>query len=193
MNILKVDFQELYERHLCRHSQFGINVGHFVLVAGIYVALCGLLYALAALEWLPLALGVPYLAILFCNVPLRVFLPTVLFLALVVLASLALPRLPFWSYPIVIFFFYKLQAFSHRIFTRETDMTQFNEKYPKGLTLFVLLSIYEVPILFNYLLFGKSDWYARSDGSSGSSVRRTTTGFCEKAGVHANRNDSATV
>ena len=38
MNVLSADFQELYERHLCRHSQFGINVAHLACVVGTYLA-----------------------------------------------------------------------------------------------------------------------------------------------------------
>jgi hypothetical protein len=32
-------------------------------------------------------------------------------------------------------------------------MTEFNQKYPKGPTLFVVLMFYEVPTLLNYLVF----------------------------------------
>jgi hypothetical protein len=37
-------------------------------------------------------------------------------------------------------------------------MTAFNAKYRKGPALFVLLSLYELPILLNYLVFGRRDW-----------------------------------
>jgi hypothetical protein len=193
MRILSVNFQELYQRHLCRHSQLGINILHVASVVGTYVALWGLLYALGAPEWTPLFLMVPYLAMLAFNIPLRVILLTVLFLGFVFLASSALPRLPLWCYPVVIFVLYRLQAWSHKIYMRETDMTEFNKKYQKGITLFVLLSIYELPILLNYLFFGKKDWCTWSGGNSESFVQRTTTRFGEKAGAHANGNDSATV
>jgi hypothetical protein len=193
MNILKINFQELHQRHLCRHSQLGINVVHVVSVLGTYVALCGLFYALGAPEWMPLSLMVPYLAILAFNIPLRVLVLTVLFLGLVSLASLTLPRLPFWWYAVVIILLYKLQAWSHKVYTRETDMTEFDKKYQKGITLFVLLSIYELPILLSYLFFGKNDWYTWGGDRSGCFVQRTTSRFGEKAGVHANGNDSATV
>lgn len=45
---------------------------------------------------------------------------------------------------------YKLQAWSHRVYTLETDMTEFNQKYRKGSVLFVVLLLYEVPIIMNY-------------------------------------------
>jgi len=193
MNILSVNFQELYQRHLCRHSQLGINVDHVMSVLGTYVALCGLFYALGAPEWMVLLAMVPYLAILAFNIPLRVFLVTVLFLGFVFPASSALPRLPFWCYPVMIFLLYKVQAWSHKIYTRQTDMTEFNKKYRKGITLFLLLSIYELPILLNYLFFGKKDWCTSSGDNVRSLVPQTSTRFGEKAGAHAHGNDSATV
>lgn len=193
MNILSVDFQELYQRHLCRHSQPGINVVHLVSVLGTYVAVGSFVYALAAAEWILPALLVPYLAILAFNVPLRVFLLNTLFVGILILASLALPQLPLWCYPLIMFLSYKLQAWSHKIYTRETDMTEFDKKYPKGIARFALLSIYELPILLNYLFFGKKDWWAEGEGSPSNGVRDPSTRFGEKAGVHANRNDSATV
>ena len=39
MNILRINFDELYRRHLCRHSEFGINVLHIVSVWGVYLSL----------------------------------------------------------------------------------------------------------------------------------------------------------
>ena len=42
MNPFRVNFQELYARHLCRHSQYGINVIHVAAVFGIYLALAGI-------------------------------------------------------------------------------------------------------------------------------------------------------
>ena len=43
----------------------------------------------------------------------------------------------------------------HRgIVTVETDMTEFNKKYTKGSVLFVVLLIYEVPIVCNFLMSG---------------------------------------
>jgi hypothetical protein len=170
VNPLSVDFKELYQRHLCRHSQFGINVEHLLCVIGTYLALYGLLvwvawtllspqYAL----WAPPAVVVPYLAVLAPNLPRRVFLAALAFLALFFLAFFSLvagglPTWPVWIYPLAVLVFYKLQAWSHKVYSKESDMTYFNKKYPKGFALFVLLSIYELPILLNYLFFGKRDW-----------------------------------
>ena len=53
-----------------------------------------------------------------------------------------------------------MQNFSHKIYTRETDMTEFNLRYPKGRVLFFVLLINEVPILLNYLLFDRQNWRA---------------------------------
>jgi hypothetical protein len=40
-------------------------------------------------------------------------------------------------------------------------MTEFNRKYKKGFVLFVLLSVYELPILLNYLCFDGDNATAR--------------------------------
>jgi hypothetical protein len=163
--VLSADFKELYQRHLCRHSQFGINVGHLACVIGTYLALYGmLLWACRAVVPPPLApwgvavVLVPYLAVLAANLPPRLFLATVVFLGLFLAAFLALPEVPVWVCPLAVVVFYKLQAWSHKIYPKETDMTYFNKKYPKGAALFVLLTVYELPILLNYLIFGKGDW-----------------------------------
>ena len=36
LSLLHVDFDDLYARHLGRHSQFGINVGHLVALYGLW-------------------------------------------------------------------------------------------------------------------------------------------------------------
>ena len=36
LSLLHVDFDELYARHLGRHSQFGINVAHLIALYGIW-------------------------------------------------------------------------------------------------------------------------------------------------------------
>ena len=43
MRLLLVEFNELFERHLCRHSQFGINVLHLIALFAIWYAVYGLL------------------------------------------------------------------------------------------------------------------------------------------------------
>ena len=160
MNVLSVNFQELYDRHLCRHSQFGINVIHLASVIGTYLALYGILYGLVSSAWVLVALAAVYLTILAFNIPIRVLLVNATFLGLFFAAFFALPSLPWWWYIIGIVVFYKIQAWSHKVYSKERDMTDFNKKYPKGFALFILLSIYELPILLYYLFFGKKDWCA---------------------------------
>ena len=48
-----------------------------------------------------------------------------------------------WVYPIVIVVCYMFQQWGYKVYTLERDMTVFNQKYPKGRALFVLLSLYE--------------------------------------------------
>jgi hypothetical protein len=153
MNMLHVNFQELYERHLCRHSQWGLNVQHLVSVAGIYLSLLGIIYSLLPWEWLLVGLALPYLAILVLNVPARVFAVTVVVVALLYAALFSMPELPWWIFAIAIVVFHRLQVWSHRIFSAEKDMTEFDQKYKKGFALFVVLSFYELPLLLNYLAF----------------------------------------
>jgi hypothetical protein len=110
-----------------------------------------------------LAVAAVYLAVLAFNLPPRVFLVTAVFLGLFFTGFFLVPVLPWawaWIYPLAVVVLYEIQVFSHRIFTKEKDMTDFNKKYPKGFALFVLLSVYELPILLNYLCFGKKDWCA---------------------------------
>ena len=42
MNILRINFYELYQRHLCRHSQFGLNLWHVLSVYGVYFSIYSL-------------------------------------------------------------------------------------------------------------------------------------------------------
>jgi len=166
MNPLKVNFPELYDRHLCRHSQFGINVIHILAVLGIYFCLYAIVYRLTGLTWPLLAAAGVHLAILALNLPLRVLGGTLAFLAVVVALVIALPTLPAWAYALAIYPFYKIQAWSHKVYNVERDMTEFNKKYQKGFALFLLLSIYEVPILLNYLVFDKNNWPVWSSPAS---------------------------
>jgi hypothetical protein len=158
MNVLSVNFYELYRRHLCRHSQYGINSIHLLAVVGIYLAIYGLIYGLVKSEWVLVALAVPYLAVLALNIPVRVFVVNVAIIALLFIAVLTLPEVPWWAYLLAVPILYKIQAWSHKVYSKEMDMTEFNQRYPKGFALFVVLSVYELPILLNYLFFGKKDW-----------------------------------
>ena len=66
---------------------------------------------------------------------------------------------------------YKLQTWSHKIYNFKKDMTEFNKKYPKGVTLFLLLSLYELPILLNYLCFDRKSWSERVVAPSVEAMR----------------------
>ena len=158
LSLLRVDFQDLYARHLCRHSQFGINVAHLAALFGLWYAVYALVYWLVRVEGLPVALAAAYLATVALNAPARVVVATGLFLALFLAAVLWVPALPFWAYLVMVPVFYKLQAWSHKVFTVARDMTEFDRKYPKGFVLFVVLLVYEVPLVLNYLVFDRKSW-----------------------------------
>ena len=151
MNPLHANFAELYQRHLCRHSQFGINVIHLISLLATYWALYSCAFSLLGTIWPLLAVAALYMGILAVNVPIRVFILTLLFVALFFAVLFALPTLPFYVYLLTLYPFYKLQAVSHRFYDKAYDMTEFNQKYPKGVALFFLLSTYELPIQLNAL------------------------------------------
>jgi len=179
LSLLRVDFPDLYARHLCRHSQFGINVVHLAALFGVWFGVYGIVYALVRgrtelipfyewgrtelipfYEWLPVALAAAYLALVALNAPARVCVATGLFLIPFVAAVLLLPEFPVWVYLVMIPVCYELQSLSHKVFTAATDMTEFNKKYPKGFVLFVVLLIYEVPLVLNYFFFARKTWTA---------------------------------
>jgi hypothetical protein len=163
MSLVHIDFQELYARHLCRHSQFGINVAHLAALFGVWFTAYAFVYALAGTPWVPVALAASYLGAVAPNLPVRVTAVTGVFLALFLAALLWVPPLPgpwAWAYLVLIPVFYKLQAWSHQVFNVERDMTEFNKKYTKGFVLFVVLLFFEVPIVLHYLVFGRKDWAA---------------------------------
>jgi hypothetical protein len=162
MTLLSVDFADLYARHLCRHSQFGINAIHLIALYGVWFGVYAAIHWLTGAWWLLAALGASYLFLVALNAPLRVTMVTTLFVALLVGSVVAVPvDLPWWVVPIYIVMIpvsYQLQNLSHRIYTRAADMTEFNLRYPKGRVLFFVLLINEVPILLNYLLFDRRNW-----------------------------------
>lgn len=168
MNILRVNFDELYQRHLCRHGQFGINVWHIIAVYGVYFSLCSLA-AIAVKGLLPqitltvqycvlALLFVPYFGVLLRNIPVPVLLLTVLSLMLLIAAAVATPGIPFWLHLILIPTWHRVQLVSHRRYTVHHDMSTFDTTYKKGRTLFLLLAVYELPILLQYLALGRKDW-----------------------------------
>ena len=169
MSLFKVNFGELYERHLCRHSQLGINLIHIAAVLSIYLCLYALVYRLVGVVWPLVGIATAHLSILARNLPVKVLTATAVFLAIVIALVVYLPSLTAWAYVLAIYPLYKVQAWSHRIYTLERDMTEFNQKYQKGFGLFVLLSMYEVPILLHYLAFDRANWPAWLRPSQGES------------------------
>jgi hypothetical protein len=170
MNLAKVNFQELYERHLCRHSEYGINVIHLATVIVSYTALFGLAAPLADPAWALLAIPGAYLVLLACNVPPRVLAASFLFMALFFAYFFSLPPLPIWLCLVLLVLAHKVQQWSHRIYRAERDMTEYNKKYRKGPVLFVLLSLYELPLLLNYLVFDRKNWSQPAPLSAGPLV-----------------------
>ena len=160
LSLARIDFADLYARHLCRHSQFGINVAHLAALFGVWFGVYGFVYALLPEPWVPLAIAAAYLLAIAPNLPIRVTVATAIFLAAFVSAVIWLPLLPFWAYLIFVPVFYKLQAWSHKVFTTASDMTEFNQRYPKGQALFWVLLFFEVPFLLNYLVFDRKRWSA---------------------------------
>ena len=156
MNPLKANFEELYRRHLCRHSEFGINVLHLIAVVGVYLALFGIAFALPGGTWIITAVLTAYFLTLAANLPLLVWLATVTSISLMLSAFLYSPQLPIWAYVIMLFVWHKFQNWNHKIYHKEHPMDEFQEKYQKGLPLFFLLSVYELPILLNFLVFDRN-------------------------------------
>src|SRR5215475_9039715 len=103
MNPFQVDFQELYRRHLCRHSQFGINVLHLIGVAGIYIALFAIAFALPGSKWIIIGALTAYFALLAFNIPSRLLLANVAFTLLLLTMYLVLPHVSVWVYVVLIF------------------------------------------------------------------------------------------
>ena len=161
LSLLHIDFQDLYQRHLCRHSQFGINVVHLAALIGVWGGVYGFLYSLIPYEWLPISLALAYLAVVAVNAPVRVSLVTAVFMGAFVATLLSLPQLPLWAlwaYLLLIVVCYKIQSWSHKVFSTAKDMTEYDSKYPKGFVLFIVLLFYEVPFALNYLVFDKRNW-----------------------------------
>lgn len=153
MNPLKADFTELFRRHLCRHSQFGINVIHLLAVLVTYWALLELVELIAPSPWISLAILIAYLAVLAANTPLRVTVAVGGATLVLQMASSFTPAAPWWLYVIIIVVCHRIQVWSHRFYNLHFDMTAFAAKYQKGAALFFLLALYEMPLLLNYLLF----------------------------------------
>jgi hypothetical protein len=157
----------LYSRHLGRHSQFGINVGHLMALYALWFGIYTVIDQTARLSGMPaswaivVGLAVAYLAVVAINAPARVCLVTAAFLAVFVASVLAMPNLPAWSIPAFLLLIpvgYKFQAWNHKVWTTAADMSDFNRRFPPGRDLNLILLFLEVPICLNYLLFRRADW-----------------------------------
>jgi hypothetical protein len=155
MNLLRVDFDELYRRHLRRHSQFGINVLHLISVVGVYVALFAVGCARPDGPWIVGGVMTIYFALLAINLPPLLLVIDALFVALVCALYLVLPPIPVWIYVALIPVWHRFQVWNHKVYDRQLDMSEFAGKYRKGPLLFTLLALYEAPILLRYLLFDR--------------------------------------
>src|SRR6516165_2654283 len=116
MSLVSIEFPELYERHLCRHSQLGINVVHLLALFGVWFGVYGFFYWLAqsaglpvaTAPWVPIGMAAAYLVVLLPNLPLRVWVATAVFLGLFLAAVLHAPELPWWAYLVMVPVFYKI-------------------------------------------------------------------------------------
>jgi hypothetical protein len=167
LSLLHVDFQDLYSRHLGRHSQFGININHLAALYGLWFGIYAAVYQTVLSLGIPsgwliiVAMAVGYLGLVATNAPFHVSLATAAFLAVFVTSILALPRLPVWSIPLFLVLIpisYKFQAWGHKKWTVAADMSEFNKRFPPGRALNFILLIDEVPICVNYLVFRRQDW-----------------------------------
>ena len=170
LRILSINFDEVYQRHLGRHSQFGINVLHLIAVYGVYFSVFCLARAAltaglpqlspAELTLLLFGLSVPWLAVLMWNVRMGALLLSVLSAILLSIAAALLP-LPLWLALPLLPVWHQLQQVSHRWFTEHRDMSRFAAGYPKGAKLVIMLAVFELPILLHYFLVGDRDQYPR--------------------------------
>ena len=148
LSLLHVDFDDLYARHLGRHSQFGINVGHLASLYGLWFGVYAALYQAASLLGVPsgwliiVAMAATYLAIVAINAPFHVDLATAVFLAFSSQVFSRCRSYRGWSIPaflLMVPVFYKVQSWNHKIWTAAADMTEFNRRFPPGRTLTTIL------------------------------------------------------
>ncbi len=161
LSILRVNFDELFRRHLCRHSEFGINVLHILSVWGVYFSLLVIEFRL--LQWLlptaptsqlvlvMLLSLVPWLTVVAVNVPVTVLLVTASMVFVLCLPAAWQP-IPAWVHVILLPLWHQLQLVSHRFYTVHRDMSEFASRYRKGWHLSLLLAVYELPILARFFL-----------------------------------------
>jgi hypothetical protein len=161
MNIVNINFDEVYRRHLCRHSEFGINVLHIGSVCGVYLSLLAIEFR--CLQWLlpdasvwqlfsaMLISLLPWLGVVAINVPGSVLLTTGGIVVALCLPAAAQP-LPAWCHLLLLPLWHQLQLISHRFYTVHRDMSEFAERYRKSWHLSLLLAVYELPILVQFFL-----------------------------------------
>ena len=163
LSILRINFDELFRRHLCRHGAFGINVLHIVSVWGVYCSLLAIEYRVlqwlfpAGLLWQLIAVMLlsllPWLTVVAVNVPVAVLLATAV-MSLALCLPAALQPFPAWLHLLLLPFWHQLQLVSHRFYAEHRDMSEFATRYRKGWFLSVLLAVYELPILTQFFLTG---------------------------------------
>lgn len=101
-----------------------------------------------------------YGVVLACNLRLGLLLVTNMALGVMLAIALAVPPLPtgwLWIYLLLILASHRFQLWSHSVYTEHRDMSEFQEKYPKGLKLFFVLLLYELPILLNFFLLNEKE------------------------------------
>ncbi|MFO0908909.1 MAG: hypothetical protein U0794_11210 [Isosphaeraceae bacterium] len=166
LSLRRVDFHALYDRHLGRHSQFGLNVNHLIALTliwyGVYETLTQTLrlFGLPPLPFVAVLAG-SYLLLVSLNLPSRVIVATAAFLGLFLAGVLATPQCPAWTIPLFLLLIpigYKFQTWGHRVWTLAADMTEFNRRFPPGRDLNRILMTFEVPVCLYYLLFRRQDW-----------------------------------
>lgn len=165
MSILKINFEDLFQRHLCRHSEFGINILHLISVYGVYFSLLALVSTAMRMiipnssvlmqASMTLATTIPYLIVLAMNVPVFILMATIVSLFLLAIPAAFASFIPWPIHLILIVAWHRVQLVSHKRYTVAKDMTEFNQRYRKGAHLFALLAVYELPILLNYFLRGE--------------------------------------
>jgi hypothetical protein len=157
MNLFNINFDEVYRRHLCRHSQFGLNVWHLIAVIGVYFALFGIVFCIPGGPWIVGTVLTVYFAILAFNIPIRVLLLNFAVVGSLLLGFLSIPNLiepiafRVGVHVVLLLVWHRCQVWQHKAYNHSTDMSEFDGKYKKGFALFVLLAVYELPILLNYL------------------------------------------
>jgi hypothetical protein len=155
LNPWYADFDELYRRHLCRHASWSLNALHLVAVAGIYFSLFGMARGLPYGSWLTAAALAGYFAVVGRNISPALSAASAATLAAIAAVSWAGPQLPLPLHAALVLAWHRLQTWSHRFFRDAYDMSEFAETYRKGALLFVLLSLYELPLLLERLVFSR--------------------------------------